>query len=114
MLTLINDRNLVPVIDQNWKGAQIVLIRELLIRDLHEADAQLVGFVVDVLQFLKGLETLFAVWLVCPIWNKKQCYRGIAFRIRTERSSRVISSQTWVNFPFLSFTMFWNYYISHL
>lgn len=74
MLTLINDRNLVSVVDQYWKRAEIVLIRELLVRDFYETDTQLVGFVVDVLQFLKSLETLFAVWLVCPIWNKTQYY----------------------------------------
>lgn len=67
--TFVYDRSLVAVVDQCWQIAQIVLVSERLVVYLHESDAQLVGLVVDVLQFLQGLGALAALLLV---WRSRQ------------------------------------------
>lgn len=62
--TFIDNRYFMPVVHQSWQLAKTVLFGQLLVVDLHETDSELVSFVVDVLQLLKGLRALFALWLV--------------------------------------------------
>lgn len=52
------------VVDELWQHSQIVLVGQLLVVDLHEANVQLIRLVVDVLQLLQSLLTLFALGLV--------------------------------------------------
>ena len=63
--TVIHDRNSVPVVDERRQRIQGVLVSQSLVVDLDEGDAQLVGFVVDVLQLFEGAFTLAAAGFVC-------------------------------------------------
>lgn len=52
------------VVDQLWQHAQIVLVGQLLIVDLHETNVQLIRLVVNILQLLQSLLALFALGFV--------------------------------------------------
>lgn len=62
--TLVDDGNLMAVVDQLWQHAQIVLVGQLLIVDLHEANVQLIRLVVNIFQLLQSLLALFALGFV--------------------------------------------------
>lgn len=53
-----------PIVHQSWQVSKTVLLGELLVVDLHETDAELVRFVVDVLQLLESLRTLLTFWFI--------------------------------------------------
>lgn len=53
------------VVHQLRQCSQVVLFGEIFVVDLHEPNVQLVGFVVDVLQLLQGLDAFLALGLVC-------------------------------------------------
>lgn len=62
--TFIDDRRLMAIVDQYRQIAQIVFIGQCLVVDLDEADAQLIGLIVDILQFLQGLGALAALLFI--------------------------------------------------
>lgn len=62
--TFIDNRYLMPIVHQSWQVSKTVLLGELLVVDLHETDAKLVRFVVDVLQLLESLRTLLTFWFI--------------------------------------------------
>lgn len=61
---LEQDGDLAAIVDERRQTAQIVLVGQRRIVDLHKADAQLVGLVVDVLQLLQGARASLALGLV--------------------------------------------------
>lgn len=65
------------VVDQNRKLSEIVLLGESFVCNLDESDTQLIGLVIDVLQFLKGLCALLTVRFVCPILNQDETLSGV-------------------------------------
>lgn len=62
--TFIDDWCLMPIVDQYRQIAQIVFIGQCLVVDLDKTDAQLIGLVVDILQFLQGLGALAALLFI--------------------------------------------------
>jgi hypothetical protein len=76
LLTLINDGDSVSVVDQSRQCAQIVLLGQLFVCNLDEADSQRVGLVVDVLEFLQCFIRFSALWLIC---NSIQQVKNIVF-----------------------------------
>lgn len=68
--TLEQDGNLPPIVHQRGQTAQIVLVGQRGIVDLHETDAQLIGLVIDVLQLLQCLGAALAFRLV---WSLVVC-----------------------------------------
>jgi len=59
-----DDRSLVAVVDQGWQIAEVVLVGQGLVVNFHKPNAQLIGFVVDILQLLQGLGALAALLFV--------------------------------------------------
>ncbi len=62
------DGDAVTVVDQSGNRAQAVFFGQFLVCDFDESDAQLVGFVVNVLQFA---EDFLALFVLRPIWQQK-------------------------------------------
>lgn len=63
-LTLIDDWRLVTIVNESWQFTQVVLIGERFIVNLHETDAELISFVVDVFQLLQCFRAFATLRLV--------------------------------------------------
>ena len=68
-ITFVDDRYAVAVVDQSGQRGEAVLFGQFLVGDFDESDAQLIGLVVNVLQFAQDLLALFALR---PIWQSRR------------------------------------------
>lgn len=67
------------VVHQLRQRSKVVLLGEIFVVNLHETNVQLVGFVVDVLQLLQGLDAFLALGLVCCDGEPQKMVRFACF-----------------------------------
>ena len=71
-IAFVDDWYAIAVVDQSGQRGEAVLFGQFLVGDFDESDAQLIGLVVNVLQFAQDLLALFALR---PIWQSRRMRR---------------------------------------